>query len=431
MQKSGVVVSFIWLAGCGGGGGWNQTSSITATKPFSSAIIAPAQPAQPYGNRRGPASSLWADSYVAVNAPNATGKPSPLITLAPTTHGPEVLNGSLAVFVEGGAMPTATYAKDLSTGVEKWRLLSDESFRTRQVTTDGTVVCGIAVHTPESTSASDVKCADLATGAVKWRKTLSRWLSPGRGYGALAELVIRDNTLFIMGGSQVSAHALADGSQTWALEAFAHARGMVFDGSDLIIETVRSGCVSGNRCLRAVNPTTGATLAEFDAPSASHLWSAGGVSVYLTPSTGSARSTVSYNSATHTFTEDSARALTLSENGVFDNATALLGVSPVLADGSVYLLSVEGSGTWSPQVAYQRKLCRYSTTGTKLTWCQMLSTAPYELRIHPNITIAYSGPTSGIDVMIAPAPGERVTVSHPRFYFGRWGFTQGAINDFR
>lgn len=398
---------------------WDQTEISVQARAFSSTVGPGATTTSSYGDRLGPG-DLWADSSTSINAPVKSG--AKVTTLPTGAQGPAVLVGSLAVSIDLAG--SATVATDLETKLEKWRLTGTQSFLPGFLLTDGTALCGLGNNGATYVSA-DIQCVVLATGAMQWRKTVPRWLTQtqGQGYGLAGQLAIRGATLFVIGGGTLSAFSLADGTETWSQTATAIHRGLVFVGSDLLVEGATNGCVTGTSCLRALNPATGATVAEYAAQSASFLWTQGGNAFFHTPTSGAVRTAVKYDSATHQFTEDAALAATFSAAGTapldLSRSVTLGGVTEVMANGKVMLLGANKMVGSGPPV-----LCRYTVATRKMDWCQQLTYQPLQMRVHPNV-IFLAGQYA---THLPPEPGGSSGVTDFRFYFGKWGFNLGDVH---
>ena len=414
-----LVCLLIAVAGCGGEGAWDKTAISNTARIFSKTISPGAPSTLTLGDKLGPGCNPWADSASPMNAPARSGAKLPVGTMS----GPEVIVGSLAVFVD--AAMGVTLAIDLETNQERWRLSGSNSFAASFVFTDRTTLCGVAT-VPNSNSA-ELQCVVLATGAVKWRRTLPLWLTQaqGQGYGLQGEFVIRDGALFILGGGQVGSYSLETGAQNWSIPAAAHHRSLIFVGSDLVVDGAKTTCITGNSCMRALNPATGATVAEYAAESASFLWADATNAFFHTPVTGAGRSVVKYDSSTHQFTEDT--ALTASLEGApgfldFNGMQRLGGVTDLLPSGKVFLTLASGQ-----EATGATRLCRYTVATRKMDWCLPGTSSITHLRVHPNALFV----SNQSFTVLPPEPSTMTAVTDARFYFGRWAFNLGDVYAFR
>lgn len=406
------------LAACVGGGSWDKTHISDESQPFSDTVAPQNANAPAFEDRYGPEKDPWADKVSMVYSPFRSGPQ--LTDLSAPYTGPSVLVGSLAVFAENSGK---TVAIDLSTKQEKWQLPS-QGFLPGFLLTDGTSLCGVALKIPASSFEADLLCMELSTGAIKWRKTVNRWLNPaqGQGYGPDAQLSLYGTSFFVAGGGAVAAYSIADGTELWSLNATTHQRALVFVADQLVLEGVKDGCTSGSSCLRAVNPATGATLSEYPAESASFLWADGSKATFLTPYASAVRTAVVYDASTSQFSEDTTLAATFEQvPGLLLSAnTTLGGISPVLETGKVYLLAWDTFYSWPAAI-----LCRYHVSARAMDWCQQVSGVT---RIHPNAIIAAQGPS----LWGAPLePGSDYHITQRRLYYGKWGFAEGGVYAYR
>ena len=402
---------------------WDKTEISATTRAFSSTVNGGLPGSgSGYGDRRGP-QLLWADSVSALNAPAKSGAKSQTLAMG-MSQGPEVLVGSLAVSID--ATVSTTVATDLDSKAEKWRLTMAQSFLPGFVLTDGTALCGLATLPPNNFNSANLQCVVLATGASMWTKNVPRWLnqSQGQGYGLAAQFAIRGSTLFVIGGGQVNAYALADGTELWNQPATALFRSLVFVGDDLVVENATANCAAGTNCVRALNPATGATVAEYTA-AASFLWASGGNAFFLSLTGGERRTAIKFDSATHAFTEDATMGATFAGTAPLDlfRPGLLGGASELLPSGKVLLISstlMQGTG---PPV-----LCRYAIATKKMDWCQQLPFGPTQLRAHPNVIfLAQNAQTASLPAEPTSSSG----VTDLRFYFGHWAFTLGDVYAYR
>lgn len=412
------LMAGLLFAACtqGGPGPYNETPSLGATKAFSATVGAVPVSKAIYGDRYGPSVSPWSDSFVDVVAPPAPGALQNT-KVASLLGGPEVLVGSLAVSVGllGTASETVTVATDLDTGAEKWRLAAAESFEKGLVTTDGTVLCGLR---PATLAGAIAQCATLATGAILWAKPVGRVVSLVQGYGWPAEVRIHGDALFVLGQGKLDVFALADGTVRFSLDQRHIGQGLVFVGADLVLSGAASGCASGTSCLRAVSPTTGATVAESATLSASFLWATNSTAFYLASPAGGARAIVTYDASTHTFGDDAALLTALADVIGTNPRQTLFGLTPVLANGKVYLGG--GDASWLDDPLVPGKLCRFSVKTRTKDGCVDRSSRPNSIRVHPNFV-----PGGGATLL--PDTGTS-NVTTPALYFGRWAFIGGEVH---